>query len=93
MPEFLEFSGYPFGGIMPGIPGEMEPGIPFTLKIGDKGNEVKQLQKRLKELGYYTGSLSGRFGSKTKQAVKLFQKDCKVAANGIADSFLLQVLR
>lgn len=85
--------GMPPCGMMPGMPpGGMIPGIGFSLKAGDKGQEVKYLQKRLKDLGYYNGKISGHFGQRTKYAVKKFQKDCRTAANGIADQFLLQTL-
>lgn len=83
---------FPPGEMMPQMTGQMGDGMAFTLKIGNKGNQVKYLQKRLKELGYYNGSVSGHFGPKTKNAVKKFQKDCQVAANGIADQSLLQAL-
>ena len=93
MPPCGMMPGMPPGGMMPGIlSGGMMLGMGFSLKAGDKGQEVKYLQKRLKELGYYNGNISGHFGPKTKHAVKKFQKDCQVAANGIADQFLLQTL-
>lgn len=57
----------------------------YTLsKIGSTGDEVRQIQKKLKELGYYTGSVDGIFGSKTQSAVKAFQKNCGITADGIA---------
>lgn len=49
-----------------------------TLKLGDKGDAVKRLQQRLKDLGYLTGSVDGSFGQATEQAVRDFQ-----AANGL----------
>jgi len=41
----------------------------------DEGDEVKELQKYLKDLGYYTGKTDGTFGDETRMAVYLFQKD------------------
>lgn len=41
---------------------------------GSKGSEVKKMQARLKELGYYNGPIDGSFGGGTESAVKSFQK-------------------
>ncbi|MDO8499633.1 MAG: peptidoglycan-binding protein [bacterium] len=51
------------------------------LKSGSKGEDVKQLQMKLKELGYWSAKLkiTGKFDANTIAAVKKFQK-----ANGIA---------
>ena len=52
---------------------------PPSLQRGFKGSEaVRSVQKRLKELGYYSGSVDGDFGEGTEKAVKEFQK-----ANGL----------
>lgn len=45
------------------------------LEHGAKGDEVLNLQTRLRELGYYTGSLNGKFDSETQKAFKLFEKN------------------
>lgn len=46
-----------------------------TLKVGAKGNEVKQLQQKLRELGYFKHPTNtGLFGPATRAAVKAFQK-------------------
>ena len=50
---------------------------------GSTGNEVKSIQKKLKELGYYKGEIDGIYGSKTKSAVISFQKNCGLTADGI----------
>lgn len=52
------------------------------LKIGDEGNHVIELQKWLKNQGYYTGDLDGSFGPYTKKAVKFFQNDSKIIVDG-----------
>ncbi|MBS7262643.1 MAG: peptidoglycan-binding protein [Eubacteriales bacterium] len=42
---------------------------------GDSGDDVKLIQQRLEQLGYYTyGSITGYFGTVTEEAVKAFQK-------------------
>ncbi len=48
----------------------------FTLFLttDSENNEVKELQKRLTNLGFYTGPVTGYFGTKTKEAVIKFQK-------------------
>ncbi len=55
-----------------------------TLRSGSEGTEVRQLQTRLKELGYYTGSVDGSYGQGTTNAVKAFQAANKLQADGIA---------
>ncbi|MBQ9252028.1 MAG: peptidoglycan-binding protein [Clostridia bacterium] len=53
---------------------------------GDKGAAVKAVQKKLKSLGYYTGSVDGDYGNGTKTAVKAFQKANGLTVNGVANS-------
>lgn len=54
------------------------------LKIGSKGSDVKALQNKLIELGYLSGKADGVYGSKTAAAVKAFQRDSKLTADGVA---------
>lgn len=54
-----------------------------VLKQGSKGNEVKEVQRRLKLWGYYKGSVDGVFGSGTKSAVIAFQKKNGLTADGV----------
>ena len=44
-----------------------------TLEEGSEGSAVRTLQERLKKLGYYNGSVDGRFGEGTSAAVMAFQ--------------------
>ena len=44
-------------------------------KLGSRGEEVRQVQQKLKSLGYYKGSVDGIFGVQTKTAVQKFQKN------------------
>ena len=55
-----------------------------TLRKGYTGDDVKSLQTRLKALGYYTGSIDGKYGSGTVAAVKAFQKAAGLQQDGIA---------
>ena len=56
-----------------------------TCAPGDSGSAVKAVQKKLKSLGYYSGSVDGDYGSGTKAAVKAFQKANGLTANGVAN--------
>lgn len=56
-----------------------------SLKIGDKGQEVKDMQQELKNWGYYEGIVDGIFDSSTFASVLRYQKTYGLSANGIAD--------
>jgi len=53
---------------------------------------VVPLQRRLKALGYYSGSIDGYFGSQTYRAVRNFQKRNGIDKTGKADPYTQQVL-
>ena len=53
-------------------------------QMGSRGTEVRNIQNKLKQLGYYTGSVDGIYGVNTKNAVIKFQKNCGLTADGIA---------
>ena len=55
-----------------------------VLRMGSTGSDVSDLQKRLKELGYYTGSIDGMFSTGTQSAVISFQSANALTADGIA---------
>ena len=55
-----------------------------TLKNGDSGDEVKALQEALAALGYDVGEPDGAFGATTEEAVKQFQADSGIEADGVA---------
>ena len=63
-----------------------------VLKMGSRGDDVKTLQTRLAELGFYTGSADGIFGSSTSLAVKNFQKSNGLTADGVAGQKTLEKL-
>jgi peptidoglycan hydrolase-like protein with peptidoglycan-binding domain len=46
----------------------------LTTRLGSRGNEVTELQKRLTKEGFYTGPITGYFGKLTETAVKAYQK-------------------
>ncbi len=53
-------------------------------KIGSRGQEVINIQSRLKNWGYYKGTVDGVFGSKTQEAVKSFQRKNGLTPDGVA---------
>lgn len=65
---------------------------PNWLQRGDKGERVKKLQEALISRGMLSGSADGDFGAKTEAAVKKLQQSLFVAATGIADDFILNLL-
>lgn len=54
-----------------------------VLKKGSTGSTVKTLQTKLKNWGYYTGSVDGIYGTQTVEAVKYFQRRNGLTADGI----------
>lgn len=54
-----------------------------SLRRGSEGDQVITLQKKLKNWGYYTGSVDGIFGSETEEAVRYFQRKNGLAVDGV----------
>ncbi len=54
----------------------------YVLKVGSKGQDVRKLQQRLRELGYYHGAADGDFGKGTETAVKSFQSQNGLTVDG-----------
>lgn len=63
-----------------------------TLRKGSTGSAVKALQTKLKELGFYTGSIDGVYGNGTRNAVKNFQRKKGLSADGVAGAKTLAAL-
>lgn len=57
---------------------------PTLSRLGSRGEEVRQIQTKLKSLGLYTGSIDGIYGTNTQKAVRQFQKNCGLTVDGIA---------
>lgn len=55
-------------------------------------SQNKQVQQKLKELGYYNGAIDGIFGSGTINAVKNFQRDYGLTVDGIVGTRTLNAL-
>lgn len=61
-------------------------------RIGDQGNEVKEIQVRLREKGFELQAIDGFFGKDTQQAVKAFQEASGVFVDGIVGEETFQKL-
>ena len=61
-------------------------------KYGSRGEEVIQIQTKLKRWGYYNGSVDGIYGSKTMEAVKYFQRKNGLTVDGIAGKSTLEAM-
>lgn len=71
-----------------------EPTVAYALvlKQGSRGEQVKTMQRKLKNWGYYKGSVDGIFGAKTKEAVKYFQRRNGLTVDGIVGNKTLKAL-
>ena len=63
-----------------------------TLEAGSEGDAVRSLQKRLKELGYLSGTVDGSFGAATEEAVRAFQRRNDLTVDGKAGRVTLSRL-
>ena len=57
---------------------------PALSKLGSSGEEVRQIQKKLKSLGFFDSAVDGVYGIKTRSAVRQFQASVGITADGIA---------
>ena len=64
----------------------------ISLEPGDDNDAVKAMQKRLKELGFYTKTIDGEYGTSTKAAVIAFQTANSLTADGKAGTTTLNKL-
>jgi hypothetical protein len=64
----------------------------MSIKKGNKGDDVKVIQSKLKELGFLSGSVDGIFGSNTEKAVKAFQKSAGLKDDGIVGAKTIAAL-
>ncbi|MEW6492247.1 MAG: peptidoglycan-binding protein, partial [Cyanobacteriota bacterium] len=70
-----------------GVSGNSNTSVAIVpLQRGDRGSRVKSLQERLITLGYYTGPRDSIFGPQTEAALKRYQQDRGLVANGIAEA-------
>ena len=74
------------------VPTPTPSATPAMLSSGSSGDEVKALQSRLQQLGFYSGVLDGDYGKGTRAAVKLFQAQHGLDDDGIAGQKTLEML-
>ena len=53
-----------------------------VLEVGSSGSDVTKIQKKLIQYGYMTGAADGRYGEKTRDAVRWFQRKNGLTADG-----------
>ncbi|QOY37206.1 peptidoglycan-binding protein [Anaerobacillus isosaccharinicus] len=69
-----------------------QPETSFLLKRGSTGEAVRELQHQLKVLGLLQSEVTGTFGQLTEDAVKKFQQQHNLIADGLATTKTLQLL-
>lgn len=76
---------YEGGGVIPTPEPEPEPKKLPTIRKGNRGETVKKLQRMLDRLGYNLGicGVDGDYGVATEKAVKEFQQDHRLDADGV----------
>jgi peptidoglycan hydrolase-like protein with peptidoglycan-binding domain len=57
-----------------------------TLRKGDKGGDVKKLQRALLSMGYYGGKINGLFDARTLSSLQAFQRKYGITESGILDA-------
>jgi hypothetical protein len=61
-------------------------------KLGDEGRQVREIQARLRQIGWFAGDVTGYFGPKTKAAVEGFQAKRKLRVTGRVNATTLTLL-
>lgn len=64
-----------------------------VLREGDENDDVKEMQKLLIDAGYLKTDATGFFGSATAAAVRAFQKDHDLTADGIVGAETMTMLK
>ncbi len=60
--------------------------VDITMRFGNEGEKVRQLQEKLAAMGYLDGAyITGHFGNATTEAVRRFQTEHNLRANAIAN--------
>lgn len=63
-----------------------------VLKLGEKNSQVNLLQEQLTKIGVYNGPITGFFGPQTEEALKKFQSQNGLTADGILGDRTKQLL-
>ena len=70
----------------------LSPAAMAAVYWGQRGEEVRQVQQKLKQWGYYSGSVDGVFGQSTYNAIIRFQKKNGLTADGVAGQATLAAM-
>ena len=70
----------------------LSPAAMAAVYWGQRGEEVRQVQQKLKQWGYYSGSVDGVFGQSTYNAIVRFQKKNGLTADGVAGQATLAAM-
>jgi len=65
---------------------------PF-LRVGSRGQAVRDVQAVLKSLGFYSGVIDGVYGLRTARAVSAFQRSQRLVGDGKVGTLTWQALR
>lgn len=79
-------SGVSGGSSSSGSSSSGSSGFTRTLRKGYTGADVMAVQQKLKELGFYSGSVDGVYGTGSIAAVKKFQQQNGLTADGLVGS-------
>lgn len=63
-----------------------------TYRVGSSGQQVRTIQTKLKNWGYYSGAVDGVYGAETAKAVEYFQRKNGLTADGVAGPATLRAL-
>lgn len=69
-----------------------ENNVEALSQVGSRGEEVRQIQTKLRNLGYFSGQIDGIYGTITRDAVKKFQEAKGLSVDGIAGPQTLSAL-
>ncbi|HLO48835.1 MAG TPA: GH25 family lysozyme, partial [Kamptonema sp.] len=77
------FWQYTDSGSVPGVSGNVDVNIFESLREGGPAPKIQEIQKHLKNKGFYQGSIDGNYSTITKSAAIAFQKSKGLEADGI----------
>ena len=74
---------WPLTGSWPARSSRRKSSRPIHSRVGEHGPLIRRVQERLREEGFYSGELRGVFDSSTLEAVKQFQRQHELGADGV----------
>jgi len=80
------------GQVTPPPPIETQPFNIRELRPGDRGQDVSELQLKLRQAGFDPGPVDGIYGFQTQNAVEQFQEANNLFPDGVASQDTLQAL-